>query len=363
MKFKLNHTFAVITAALLANGCADYQKSEKPAYTLNEAVFVERLDNHDYKLTLNTTGEWDVYSGTERNQMNWSNPQKLSSEKATLQVKNNTPQQRMFFAAVKGKDTLYLSEREINLEHAFNFRDLGGIATTDGKHTKWGMLYRSGEIAELSKADLAYLEALRLKTILDLRSDEEIADKPDKYPSQVSWKHLPIGDMGKKSKMNEMMKTIKEADPETFNADDIMELASVQFVNNTAKFKELFQALLDENNDQTPLLFHCTAGKDRTGFSSAFILKTLGVDEQTIMDEYLLSNYFRYDTNEETIEKAAKYYGLDQRILRPMMGVKANWLKRGFDEIEKTYGSFDNYLKVIGVDSTAQAALKLKYLR
>lgn len=362
MTFRRYKNTMALAAMVVASSCADYQKSEQPPYTLNETIYVQRLDNNDYELKLNSTGNWTIYKGTSANAINWDEIASLSEGKPSVVVKNETPNKRLFFAAVTGADTLYFSEREINLKKAYNFRDLGGIPTTDGKHTKWGLIYRSGEIAELSKEDLAYMQELGLKTILDLRSDEEIEEKPDMYPANVAWKHLPIGDMGKQSKMKEMMKTIQEADPETFSADELMEAASVQFVNSTNNFKILFEELLDENSERTPLLYHCTAGKDRTGFSSAFILRALGVDEQTVIDEYVLSNYFRYEHNEDMVEKAAKYYGIDQRILRPMMGVKAQWLQKGFDEIKNKYGSFDNYLREIGVDSSAQVQLRAKFL-
>ncbi|WP_435136070.1 tyrosine-protein phosphatase [Formosa sp. A9] len=362
MTFNLHKTISLIAAAILANSCADYEKAEQPVYTLNETILVNRLDNNNYQLILNSKGNWSIYKGANANAIQWNEVASLNEANNTAEIKNESPTKRLFFAAVNGADTLYLSEREINLEKAYNFRDMGGIKTADGKQTKWGMLFRSGEIAELSEADLAYMKTLNIKTILDLRSDQEIEDKPDTYPSQVNWKHLPIGDMGKNGKMEEMMKVLKEADPETFDSSKLMEEASIQFVGSTEQFKKMFADLLNEDEVQTPLLFHCTAGKDRTGFSSAFILRALGVDQETIINEYLLSNYFRFEHNEDMVKKAARYYGMDQRILRPLMGVKAEWLKKGFNEIDTQYGSFDNYLMAIGVDSTAKAKLKTKFL-
>ncbi len=358
--FKKQYISALGMAALLC-ACADYDKAEQPPYTLEETIYVDRLENNNYQLTLNTSGNWEVFQGAAINAIDWNNSQQLSGANASITVTNNNPAQRMFFAAVQQQDTLFLSEREIDMSESVNFRDMGGIATKDGKHTKWGKLFRSGELAELNDEDLAYMKQLKIATILDLRSDAEIEEKPDMYPDGTEWLHIPIGDIGKQSKVDEMMKTIKEADPETFNADDVMLKASEQFVNNTENFKKLFQEVLNEGEDSA-LLFHCTAGKDRTGFSSAFILKALGVDDETIYNEYILSNYFRYAYNEDMVEKAAKYYGLDQRILRQLMQVKKSWLAAGFEEINKKYGSFENYLEVLGVDAAAQAQLKATYL-
>ncbi|OMP32312.1 tyrosine-protein phosphatase [Mangrovimonas sp. DI 80] len=347
--------------ATLLCSCGNYEKAEQPAYSLDETIHVTRLEDHNYELQLNKTGNWNIYTGNSPETINWNNVQVLSETQNILNIANPQPAKRLFFAAVSESDTLYLSEREIVLEHSFNFRDIGGIPTKDGKHTKFGMLYRSGEISELSKEDLAYMEEIGLATILDLRSNYEIEEQPDIYPNGVNWLHMPIGNMDNKDP-KAMLKQITDADPETFDGDAMMEQFSVEFVEHPEPFKKLFQKIVEDGD--SPILFHCSAGKDRTGFTSAFILYTLGVDKETIMDEYVLSNFYRYPHNESTIKKAATFYGIDERILRPLMGVKRSYLERGFKEIEAKYGSVDNFLQTeIGVDSLVQAKLRHRYLR
>ncbi|WMI65413.1 tyrosine-protein phosphatase [Aestuariibaculum sp. YM273] len=340
--------------------CAEYNKPERPSYTLKEVIYVDKLPEKNYQLTLKSEGNWEVYSGNSFETINWNAPQKLSNDKRTVTFKNNTPNQRLAFVAVNGKDTLHLAEREINLENSVNFRDLGGIPTQDGKHTKWGLIYRSGELSDLTQEDLAYMSTIDIKSILDFRTNEEIEEKPDMYPNGVQWFHVPVGNMGN-GNMKEMFKKLREADPETFNGDKLMENISEDLLKSKDAFKTMFRDLL--NNDKTPLLFHCTAGKDRTGHASALILTALGVDEETIYNEYTLSNYFRYDSSEETIKKAAKFYGIDQRILRPIMGVKRSYLQTGMDILKAEYGSVQNYLETeIGLDSTAISKLRNKFL-
>ncbi|MCH4552861.1 MULTISPECIES: tyrosine-protein phosphatase [Aestuariibaculum] len=350
---------SVASIAVFA-ACAEYTKPERPEYTLNEVIYVDKLPEKDYQLTLRSKGNWNVYSGNSFETINWKAPVTLSNENKIITIKNSTPNQRLAFAAVNGKDTLHLTEREIDLENSVNFRDLGGIPTQDGKHTKWGLIYRSGELSDLTNEDLAYMSTIDIKSILDFRTNEEIEEKPDMYPNGVQWFHVPVGNMGN-GNMKEMFGKLREANPETFDGGKLMEDISEDLLKSKDAFKTLFSDLL--NNDRTPLLFHCTAGKDRTGHASALILTALGVDEETIYNEYTLSNYFRYDNNEETIKKAAKFYGIDQRILRPMMSVRRSYLQTGMDILKAEYGSVQNYLETeIGLDSTAISKLRNKFL-
>lgn len=343
----------------LLMGCGEYNKPERPAYTLTETIYVDRLPDDNYRLTQRIAGNWEVYTGTDSHGIQWDSPYRFS-DGDTIFIENPNADHRLYFATVNAKDTLYLSEREIDMEKAVNFRDLGGMPTVDGKHTKWGMMFRSGELAELTEEDLNYMSELGIQTIADLRSDQEIEEKPDVYPNGVRWVHLPIGNMGN-TNTQDAFKQLKEADPETFDGDALMEEVSVEFIHSTENYKKLFDILL--SGKETPVLFHCTAGKDRTGYTAAIILATLGVDRKTIVQDYELSNYFRHDANEEMVEKAAKFYGLDQRILRPIMGVKAPWLEKGFEKIDKEYGSFQNYLEQgIGIDSVDQMRLRKKFL-
>lgn len=356
------YTKSLLGLASLAvfSACAEYQKEERPAYTLNEVIYVDKLPEKDYQLTLYGSGNWNVYEGQDFESINWNTSKKLSEDNKSVTFKNNTPEKRLAFVAINGSDTLRLAEREIDMENTVNFRDIGGIPTQDGRHTKWGMIYRSGELSELTEEDLAYMKTIDIKAILDFRTDEEIEEKPDMYPDGVKWFHVPVGNMNK-GNMKEMFAEIRNADPETYDSGALMESISESLFKSQEAYKTLFNDLL--NDETTPLLFHCTAGKDRTGHASALILTALGVDEETIYNEYTLSNYFRYENNEETVKKAAKFYGVDQRILRPMMGVKRSYLKTGMDIIKKEYGSVQNYLeKEIGIDSLMQAKLKQKFL-
>ncbi|AUC85496.1 protein-tyrosine-phosphatase [Polaribacter sp. ALD11] len=345
---------------IFIQNCTDYKKEEKPTYTLAETIYVDRLEDNSYLLKLQKNTSYKIFIGDNISSIDWNKSYDLSQNNNELKIENPNKGKRLYFAAVNTIDTLYFSEREIDMENSVNFRDLGGIETKDGKHVKWGMIYRSGELDKLTEEDLDYMKELKIKTICDLRSNIEIEEKPDMYPKGVNWTHLPIGNLDK-GNTKKMFKKLREADPLTFNGEKLMEdLSGDFFISSKDKFKTLFDNLL---SDKTPLLFHCTAGKDRTGYSSALILFALGVNEKTIFDEYLLSNHFRYDSNEDMLKKATKFYGIDERILRPLMSVKESYLRKGIENIKSQYGSMQNYLeKGIGLDSISQVKLKEKFL-
>jgi protein-tyrosine phosphatase len=109
-------------------------------------------------------------------------------------------------------------------------------------------------------------------------------------------------------------------------------------------------------------LFHCTAGKDRTGIAAAIILYALGVDEETIFNDYEATNYYRRNENAKAIAQMTKYYGLDEKMATNMMGAKREYIQATFATIKAQYGTMDNYLeKVLGLTKAKIATLKKYY--
>ena len=224
--------------------------------------------------------------------------------------------------------------RILPLEGGFNFRDMGGYESTGGKTVKWGKVFRSDEMGYLTPADLDYLNNIPLLTVVDFRSRGEIDATPDEVPASVvntyeltinPGNHSGIGDISKLSEANgeEFMKEINRAmvsDPEIIDV-----------------YKAFFALLQDEK--QIPLLFHCTAGKDRTGLGAALFLASLGVDEKIIFDDYLLSNQQLED----------KYKSLTDSLpqLKPLFEVRLQYLRAAFDRIIENHGNLEKYLRVI----------------
>ena len=244
------------------------------------------------------------------------------------------------------------SIREVKLQGAVNFRDLGGYKTKEGKHVKTAVIYRSAALNTLSDADIAKVADLNIKYDFDFRGPYEVKTAPDKIPANTKRISLPAGseNVGDSNYMKNMGRYMK--------SDSFL----ISFYTVLTPFKDRYAPLFDSllaNKFSSPILFHCTAGKDRTGIAAALILYALGVDEETIFNDYEATNYYRRNENAKAIAQMTKYYGLDEKTATSMMGAKRSYIQSTFTTIKSQYGTIDNYLeKVMGLNDK-----KIKQLR
>ena len=211
-------------------------------------------------------------------------------------IENPSENERPYFRLVGSNgQAVTVAERRLPLQGAFNFRDMGGYETTEGRKVKWGKLYRSEELAGLTEWDIAYLQKSGLKLICDYRTDFEVKHKPNPEITGARQVCLPVmQDLAKDLNINEF-----------FQVGDLSMLGKpgeylVKMNQDFVSGNEAFVSFLNlaQNPENLPLVNHCTAGKDRTGFGSALLL-LLGVPEKTVMEDYLLSNGFREKLNEK----------------------------------------------------------------
>jgi protein-tyrosine phosphatase len=248
------------------------------------------------------------------------------------------------------------TKREVKLEGAVNFRDLGGYATKDGKHVKWGKIYRSAALNRLTDTDIQKLQSLSLAWVGDFRGPYEVKVAQDRLPAGANRISLPAGseNIGDSNYMKNMVKQMSR------------DSSLINFYSITIPFKERYKPVFDELfvlNRDSALLFHCTAGKDRTGIGAALILYALGVDEKTIMQDYLATNYYRAAENERAIAGMTKAYGLNETTARNMMAAKETYLEATFTSIKSQYGSVDTYLeREMGLDKKKLKKLRELYL-
>ncbi len=256
-------------------------------------------------------------------------------------------------------DTTLLADRLVPLQGAINFRELGGIKTTDGKKVKKNLLYRSDKLSLLTDTDLKKIENLKIKTVIDFRTDGETLKEPDNLPENlhINYLNFPIGDNSWAN--GDFMKKIAKINPKAM--DSIMaNLYKDMIIKYSDEYKKFFNEVKDPKS--TPLVFHCTAGKDRTGVASALLLYILGVDKKTIEKEYELTNYYRKNNNKE-YETMMISNGISEDVAKILMGVKAKYIKAVFEEINKEYGSLDNYFtNELSVDATDKKKLRDFYL-
>jgi len=176
--------------------------------------------------------------------------------------------------------------RHLDLAGASNFRDLGGYPGKDGSTVRWRQIFRSNHLGHLTEADIAVLRPLGLRSAFDFRGTEE-RDAAMCSLAGISVHSLPIEPTVVAALRARL------AGGAALSSADALEVMRDSYRNyvryNTPSFRALFAHLLE---DRAPLVIHCTAGKDRTGFASALILHALGVPDQVIAEDYLLTNRF-----------------------------------------------------------------------
>jgi protein-tyrosine phosphatase len=238
------------------------------------------------------------------------------------------------------------AHRLLNFEGISNFRDLGGYSTQDGRRVKWGKLYRSGTFAEASRADLAGLSALSLETFIDFRSELEKTEEPNRLPDPPGFRviDIPVLDDGNKALVGEIMDRIESGNFDGFDPNQAMLTANRQFASEfTPQFREFVHTVLQA--DGAPMVWHCSAGKDRSGFAAAILLRILDVPPATILQDYMASRAPALASRKGQLRMLGLFKGEEAASkLAILMGVEEAWLEAGFAQIDATWGSFDNYV-------------------
>jgi len=243
-----------------------------------------------------------------------------------------------------------LSQRHIALTGASNFRDLGGYVGHQGRTVKWRKIFRSDHLANLSPNDLLLIQSLGIQRSFDFRgvqeSQAQAYDWPDLQRHSLSIEPTVVQRLQAQHLSG---KPLTAAD-----ALDAMQTTYRDFVRvDSGRFAQLFEHLLDQPD---PLLFHCTAGKDRTGLAAALVLYALGVSETDIWRDYLLTNQL-YKRN--SIGATA----LAPDVLKIVWEVQESFLQASLEEIQATYGGVQNYLSdQLGLTPAALLRLQSLYL-
>ncbi|MCA9242986.1 MAG: tyrosine-protein phosphatase [Phycisphaerales bacterium] len=254
-------------------------------------------------------------------------------------------------------DAVVVAERRLPLEGAPNFRDLGGYPTTDGHQIKWGLLYRSGALADLTDRDLQYLHALRLNLVCDFRDSDESEARKDKLPAPnpPQLVNLPITPEGLRERL---VAALQDPEGSEGDVEAIMEEANRRFVTEGAEpYRAMFDRILAPG--AMPAVLHCSTGKDRSGLAAALVLLAMGASRETVMEDYLLTNDYLLETRNKMIEQAtAGGFAYPER-LRALLEARPNYLEAAFSAMEETYGTIDAYLSnSLGMDSERRTLLK-----
>jgi len=240
--------------------------------------------------------------------------------------------------------------RHLNLAGASNFRDLGGYPAKDGRTVRWRQIFRSNHLGHLTDADIELLRGLGLKSAFDFRGTEERAAAMCGL-TEIAVHSLPI----EPSVVAALRARLAGGAPlASADALDVMRDSYRNYVRySTPSFRALFAHLLE---DRAPLVIHCTAGKDRTGFACALILHALGVPDDLIAEDYLLTNrFYRRDPSASS--------DLPEEVRQVLASVEASFLAAAFDAISADYGDLESYLSDgLGLGAQERARLEARYL-
>ncbi|MEV5835428.1 tyrosine-protein phosphatase [Nocardia sp. NPDC052112] len=236
----------------------------------------------------------------------------------------------------------------IDLQGAINVRDLGGFVTADGRSLVRGRLLRGDALHKLTDGDLAVLEELGLRTVIDFRSAQESAAGPDRLPEGIERVELPVAG----GNLEQTLKAIRgefaegEQDLGDGRAAELMREINRQFVRESeyrAVFAQALHLIADRSGG--PLLFHCSAGKDRTGWMTAIVLTALGVPRAAVVDDYLATNDYVWPTYQAWLDRSVESGAIaDPRPIRELLRQDVTYLEAAFAETRSRYGSFDDFL-------------------
>ena len=263
-----------------------------------------------------------------------------------------------------------IDKRYVDLEGTFNFRDIGGYSSNDGRHVKYGVHYRADELSKLTPADVTNLHDIGIKTIIDYRGDRERVNNEDVEIPGASIYYLdPVADIAalassefgeEMSDEHSMLKISAEL------AERLMTDQNIDFVESERSikaFRTMFDLILSQ--EEGAIVQHCRGGKDRTGYGVALILLLLGVSKDDVMHDYMLTNHYKKDKNETSLKALLDETGDEDmvRAVRFFKEAQPSFLLKGLDLIESKYGGILPYAKnILGLTDEEIETIKNKYL-
>jgi protein-tyrosine phosphatase len=240
--------------------------------------------------------------------------------------------------------------RTPQLAGALNFRDLGGYPTSAGGSIRWNCLFRSGTTHAMTDADLEWLSARGIRFAYDLRSNGERIDHPNRLQDIVdmSYRFLQHDQIG-----GDISRSLRTTDVRREDARQMM----VSFYKGLPyTFKDSYRALLLHLADgDLPMVFNCTAGKDRTGVAAALILTVLDVPQSVILDDYVLTDECFEQSCEMLLggKYRAFFDGIPREVWEPLMRADPDYLRAALEQLTVSHGSVINYVQTeLGLSQT-----------
>jgi len=307
-------------------------------------LWLERLDDSHWALRGDSAMPIVVYSGVHPSQIDRTAPLDIDvDDTGTILFHDPKPLAHRYFELVHDtNERRILAERVLRLEGSVNFRDIGGYPTRDGQTVRWGQVYRSGTLIDLTDHDWDYLKQLHIQAVCDFRSHDEVTLEPDTLPAGIRYLHQPV--------VTEDSNALQRIYAMLFKPHKIGEMMQQMYTKiiideNPQLFRTTFEALSGESD--APLLIHCTAGKDRTGIATALLLAVLGVPDDIIIADYTLSNHY-YEAfaayTQATLDRM-RWVRLTPDVVQPFLLADARIMEQTLAHVRAHYGSVEQYLR------------------
>lgn len=236
------------------------------------------------------------------------------------------------------------------MEAINNFRDFGGYRTKNGSRLKKGTLYRSGDLSKATDADLERIHAFGIKTICDLRSEGERKHEPDRVPAVHPFTFFnipmrPIVDYHGRS-LGRLLSLMFGSERRRDYVAESYQAYRDYATRYLPQLKALFQRISDPEN--LPVLIHCSAGKDRTGVVSSLIQLVLGVPFETVMDDYLKTNWHLNAYKEDVFRRLSRLglFGIPwKELYAPLFAARTDFLNAALEQIREEFGAIDDWFR------------------
>ncbi len=268
------------------------------------------------------------------------------------------------------RDMETLGTKVAGLPRVPNFRDLGGHLTRSGGTVRRGLAFRAGELGRLDGPDRRAIARLGIRTVYDLRTEDERRVQPerDRLPTSVAYVVADVLADAPEGNPAQVMGLLERPDElrAAFGAGRAAAIFTTryrQFVglaSARAAYGRLFTGLAEE--ERRPALFHCTTGKDRTGWAAAALLLLLGVPDDLVMADFLRSNRELAPTFRPWLDRFAAGGG-DPGLLEPMMVARPEYLEAALEEVGRTFGTIEGYFAAgLGIGAVGQARLRAAFV-
>jgi protein-tyrosine phosphatase len=306
-------------------------------------------NSYRIQFTASDSGPIRVYASVSPDRIDSPDPV-ATTEKGPVEISIPGKPGRVYFHLKPARGaSRVVAVRRLPLEGAVNFRDLGGYETENGKHVRWGRVYRSNQLSTLTPGDYEYLASLGVRVVCDLRTNYERERMPTVWKG-VSPEFL-IASVTDERAISESMQQLKKAMESGSRPEpnrDPSGYADILFQSSGLYANVLRQAIRNDG----AVLTHCSGGADRTGIYAALLLSTLGVPHETVIADYLLTRQVFLEGNNYTqlAGDLQKLTGMerapDPALIRGMMsGMSREQMEGMFSAIDKKYGSFGKFLE------------------